>query len=198
MPMVDVAVLALQGDFTAHLRALAACGVRAAPARTAKDIQGATHLVLPGGESTTMLKLIAVEGLEPALRDFHASGRPIFATCAGVILLAREVRSPAQHSLGLIDIVVERNGYGRQVASFTTPISCPALGPKALDAVFIRAPIVRACGAGVEVLAEHETPVLVRDRNMLAATFHPELTPDPRVHAYFLAMATQGGSTPTA
>ena len=183
-----VAVLAVQGDFARHAAAIQECspGATVLAARTGKDIAQATHLVLPGGESTTMLKALAEDGLEEAIREHHASGRPILATCACAILLAREVRSPAQRSLGLLDATIERNAYGRQLASFVTTLACPALGPAPLEAVFIRAPILRAVGPGVEVLAERETPVLVRDRNVLAATFHPELTADRRVHAAFL------------
>jgi 5'-phosphate synthase pdxT subunit len=182
------AVLAVQGDFAAHARALGEIGARPALARTAKEVLAASHLVLPGGESTTMLKFLARDGLEEAIREFHASGRPIFATCAGVILLAREVRAPAQHSLGLLDVAVERNAYGRQLASFTAAIDCPAIGAAPLAAVFIRAPVIRATGPRVKVLATHETPVLVREGNVLAATFHPEMAADRRVQQLFLAM----------
>jgi len=184
-----VAVLALQGDFERHVWALEMIGARAFPARTDKEIAGSTHLVLPGGESTTMLKLLAEEGLEPAIVAYHASGRPMLATCAGVILLAREVRAPAQHSLGLLDVAVERNAYGRQLASFAAELSIEALGPRPFDALFIRAPIIRDAGPGVQILASHETPVVVRDRNVLAATFHPELTADHRLQEYFLRMS---------
>ena len=190
---VAPAVLAIQGDFELHARALEAVGARPTLVRTPEALLGASHLVLPGGESTTYLKFFEFEPeLEAAIREFHASGRPIFATCAGAILLAREVLSPAQRSLGLLDIAIERNAYGRQVASFTTPLACAAItewsqDPTPLDAVFIRAPIIRRTGPGVEVLAVRDTPVLVREGNVLAATFHPEAGADFRVQRYFLA-----------
>ena len=188
-PKAEVAVLALQGDFAAHVRALERAGATAAPARTAKEVLSATHLVLPGGESTTMLKLLELDGLDDVLVEFHASGRPILATCAGVILAAREVRNPMQRSFGLLDAVACRNAYGRQLDSFTGPVACPALGEPPLDAVFIRAPVIRWVGPDVEVLAERETPVLVRQGNLVAATFHPELTDDVRLHRYFVELA---------
>ena len=182
-----VAVLALQGDFERHARALGELGAEVTLARTAAEVRAASHLALPGGESTTMLLGLEQEpDLEAAIREHHAAGRPILATCAGVILIAREVRSPAQRSLGLLDVTVERNAYGRQVASFAETLKCPTLGAQPLEAVFIRAPVIRAVGPGVEVLASRETPVLVRAGHVIAATFHPELTADRRVHAAFL------------
>lgn len=200
-----VGVLALQGDHAAHAAALA----RAAPegarldvrlVRRVDQLEGLRGLVLPGGESTTLLKLLALDGLDAAIRRFAAAGGALFGTCAGAILLARVVRNPAQPSLGLLDAVAERNSYGRQVDSFTAELQVArragwAGGP--LTGVFIRAPRLVGLGTGVEVMARHgQDPVLVREDRHLAATFHPELTSDVRVHALFLALAM--APSPTA
>jgi pyridoxal 5'-phosphate synthase pdxT subunit len=177
-----VAVLALQGDFEAHRKKLAAMGLDSFEARRPAELETASGLVIPGGESTTLWKFFEAEPWEEALARFAASGRPILGTCAGAILLAREVTHPAQKGLGLIDLSVERNAYGRQVDSFVGEVDAPALGGR-LPAVFIRAPRIRRVGKGVEVLATlRGEPVLVRQGNILAATFHPELTDDERVH----------------
>jgi 5'-phosphate synthase pdxT subunit len=181
-------VLALQGGFAAHARALRRCGAAPREVRTPADLEGLRLLVLPGGESTTMLKLLASSGLEEAIPAFHRRGGALFGTCAGAILLAREVASPAQRSLGLLDVGVARNHYGRQVDSFETDLPFPG-GPP-LPAVFIRAPAVTRTGPGVEVLLSHGgLPVLVREGAVLAATFHPELTDDLRVHRMALDTA---------
>jgi 5'-phosphate synthase pdxT subunit len=183
----SIAVLALQGDFEAHGRKLAAMGMASFEAKRPADLDAAAGLVLPGGESTTLWKFFENEPWEEALTRFAASGRPILATCAGAIVLAREVTHPAQKSLGLIDISVERNAYGRQVHSFVGEVDAPALGGP-LPAVFIRAPRIRRVGPGVETLATlRGEPVLVRGGNVTAATFHPELTEDRRVHALAFA-----------
>ncbi len=175
-----VGVLALQGDFEAHRRALSARGVATSEVRIAADLGGIAGLVLPGGESTTMLKLMDEGGLTAPLAAAVAAGLPVLATCAGVILLAREVRHPAQRSLGLLDLVVDRNAYGRQIDSTVAQLHVTApeeLGASDMEGVFIRAPRVTSVGAGVRVLARRdEDPVLLRQGNVLAATFHPELT----------------------
>ena len=146
--------------------------------------------MIPGGESTTLWKFFEAEPWEEAFTAFAASGRPVLGTCAGAIVLAREVTHPAQRGLGLIDIGVERNAYGRQADSFVAEVSAPALG-EPLPAVFIRAPRIRRVGPGVEVLATHGgEPVLVRQGNVSAATFHPELTPDRRLHREIFALAS--------
>ena len=177
-----VAVLALQGDFEAHRRALEEIGAASFEARRPADLEQASGLILPGGESTTLWKFFEAEPWEAAFAAFAASGRPVLGTCAGAIVLAREVTNPAQRGLGLIDVTVERNAYGRQVDSFIGEVACPSLG-EPLSAVFIRAPRIRRTGPAVEVLARHaDEPVLVRQGNVVAATFHPELTADRRLH----------------
>jgi 5'-phosphate synthase pdxT subunit len=182
-----VGVLALQGGFEAHLEALARAGASGRAVRRVAELSGLDALLLPGGESTTLLNLMADEPWLDALRAFHADGGALFGTCAGAILLAREVRGPAQPSLGVLDAVVERNAYGRQVDSFEAALDAPALGGT-VSGVFIRAPRFRALGPGVEVLASRGgEPVLVRQGRVWAATFHPELTEDAAVHAAFLA-----------
>ncbi len=183
-----IGVLAIQGDFAAHARAIERSGALAIEVRRAPDVASLDGLIIPGGETTTMLKSIENEGIGESIGDFARSGKPIFGTCAGAILLAREVYNPAQPSLGLIDIVVERNAYGRQVNSFIATVETSIEGGP-LEAVFIRAPRIRRIGAGVKVIARLKNePVLVRDGNILAATFHPELTQDVRTHLLFLEM----------
>ena len=177
-----MAVLALQGDFEAHRKKLAQMGIDSFEARRPEQIEEAAGLILPGGESTTIWKFFESAPWEEAIRRFAASGRPVFGTCAGAIVLAREVSNPSQKSLGLLDIAVERNAYGRQVDSFVGRVEAPSLGTD-LPAVFIRAPRIRAVGPEVEVVATLKgEPVLVRHGNVTAATFHPELTEDNRVH----------------
>lgn len=190
--MKKVGVLALQGDFEAHSRALARAGAEPVLARTAADLDDLDGLVIPGGESTTMLKLMNAEGMIRPLVEF-AQKRPIFGTCAGAILLATEVTHPAQESLGLMDLTVERNAYGRQIDSRVAQVM-PEPGfaqrtqPGQLEAVFIRAPIIRRVGANATVLAAYQgDPVLVEQGRHLVATFHPELGSDSRVHGLFLS-----------
>ncbi len=184
-----IGVLALQGDFAAHRRAFDEIGARTREVRTAADLAAVDALVMPGGESTTMLKLLDVASLKEPLRQF-AKTKPIFATCAGAILLAREVSHPVQESLGLVDIGVERNAYGRQVHSTVTRVGLEDGGE--MEAVFIRAPIIRRCGPDIRVLARYQgDPVLVASGRHLIATFHPELTPDRSVQRRFLATVRQ-------
>lgn len=183
-------VLALQGDFAAHAAALrrACAGVDVVEVRQRAHLDGLDGLVIPGGESTTMLKLMEYYGLFEPLREFGAR-RPIFGTCAGAILLAQEVLNPAQPSLALVDLTVERNAYGRQLDSRVVRLKQHELGGEdELEAVFIRAPIIRRVGNGALVLARYQgDPVLVECGPHLVATFHPELSNDPRVHARFLS-----------
>jgi 5'-phosphate synthase pdxT subunit len=182
-----IGVLALQGDFLEHQRALERIGRSSRQVRKASELRGLRALVLPGGESTTMLKFIEEEGLADPLRKIYAEGAAFFGTCAGAILLAIEVTSPRQASLGLMDLTVERNGYGRQVDSHVAEEPCEDLAPDPLPMVFIRAPIIRRWGRAVRVLARHRgEPVLVRQERLLACTFHPELSDDVRVHRYFV------------
>ena len=184
-----IGVLALQGDFDAHARVLRHLGADAVEVRRTADLTRLQGLVLPGGESTTLLNLMDDEPWFPALRAFHARGGALLGTCAGAILLAREVRQPAQPSLGLLDAVIERNAYGRQVDSFETALSAPELGGP-LSGVFIRAPRFRALGPQVSVLASRAgEPVLVREGRVIAGTFHPELAGEGRLHRYFLDIA---------
>jgi 5'-phosphate synthase pdxT subunit len=177
---VRVGVLALQGDWAAHRAALAPFGLAVTEVRTAADLVGVDGLILPGGESTAMLTLMAGNGLAGKLREVVESGCPVLATCAGMILLAREVRRPAQPSLGLLDVTVERNAYGRQIDSTVTDLAVELpeeLGAATIEGVFIRAPRVVETGPGVRVIARRGAdPVLLRQGNLLAATFHPELS----------------------
>ena len=187
--MMKIGILAVQGDYEAHAAMLRNLGVEPVFVRTPAGMAGLEGLILPGGESTAQLKFLSEEGLERAIREFAARGGAVFGTCAGAILMAREVRNPPQASLGLIDVVVARNAYGRQVASEVTSGPC-ALKDGPLEMVFIRAPIIEKVGRQVEVLAERDArPALVRQGRVLAATFHPELTSDSTVHEYFLEMA---------
>jgi pyridoxal 5'-phosphate synthase pdxT subunit len=181
-----VGILAVQGDFEAHRKALGKRGVETREVRRAADLEGLDALVLPGGESSAQLKFIEEEGMAGPLHEFAARGGAVFGTCAGAILLAKEVLNPAQGSLGLLDISVIRNGYGRQLQS-EVRFGHSQLKPAPLEMVFIRAPIIECVGSGVEVLAEDQgRPVLVRQGRLMAATFHPELTDDPTVLNYFL------------
>ena len=186
-----IGVLALQGDFGLHAAALR--GVAAEPVEIRKpgaldDVEG---LILPGGESTTLLHLMDAWDFAPAIRSFHQSGRPLFGTCAGLIILAREVEGPRQPSLDLIDVTVERNSYGRQRESFDVETSVDlGEGSTPLRMVFIRAPRIRRAGPRVDILARHAgDPVLAREGTVLVASFHPELSGDLVVHRYFCLMA---------
>ena len=182
-----IGVLALQGDFALHARVLEQCGVAAVEVRKPVELDEVDGLIMPGGESTTLLKLMDAWNFVPALEKFHSAGKPIFGTCAGLIILAREVESPKQFSLGLIDVTVERNAYGRQRESFEASGTVRLdTGPIQLEMVFIRAPRIRRVGPGVEVLAEHGgEPVMARQDRVLVATFHPELTDSTAVHRSF-------------
>ncbi len=193
----SIGVLAIQGDYAAHADALTDVGALPSLVKTAEDLrldgESLDGLILPGGESTTILKFLERRGLFDALQQFCQS-KPVFGTCAGAILLAREVRNPAQRSLEILDAVVERNAYGRQVDSsiLTAETSLPG-GP--LEMVFIRAPRIVTTGESVEVLARREGfPVLVRQGMTMAATFHPELSTDRRVHKAFVHTVSQAAN----
>ena len=189
--MKRVGVLALQGDFAAHGAALARAGAEPVYVREREQFRDIDGLVIPGGESTTMLKLLHQDGLMDALAEFGRH-KPVFGTCAGAILMAAEVWNPPQESLALMDIAVERNAYGRQIDSRVTvlepePEFQKRTAPGKLEAVFIRAPVIRRVNGGGHVLARYRgDPVLVEKGRHLVATFHPELTADSRVHALFL------------
>jgi pyridoxal 5'-phosphate synthase pdxT subunit len=189
-----IGVLAIQGDFAAHVRALEEAGADAVEVRTPAQLDGLDGLVLPGGESTTFLKFLERDGFLQSLQRFLEQ-KPAFGTCAGCILLARNVSRPAQESLAVMDISVERNAYGRQIDSaIQTEETRLAGGP--LEMVYIRAPRIASVGPEVEVLAERDGyPVLVRQGRLLAATFHPELSSDRRVHQLFVDMVCE--ATPT-
>ncbi len=192
---MTIGVLALQGDFALHRKALARIGAASVEVRKPAELAAVSGLILPGGESTTLLKLLDAWDFVPALEKFHAAGRPIFGTCAGLILLAREVERPSQFSLGFIDITAERNAYGRQKESFETELEADlGRGPAPVKAVFIRAPRIRRLGAAVAPLAHLRGEcVMARQGSVLVAAFHPELTDDPSVHDYFGGMVREAG-----
>jgi 5'-phosphate synthase pdxT subunit len=190
---VRIGVLALQGDFEAHSRVLAELGAEARPVRTAADLEGIDGLVIPGGESTTIALGVEREGLSEPLRRVVESGKPVLGTCAGMIMLDRD-------HLGLLDVSVRRNAFGRQLQSFESDLELRGFGPNGVvRAIFIRAPWVEDAGEGVEVLAEVEGhPVAVREGNVLAVAFHPELSGERRLHAWLLeaAGASRNGDEP--
>ncbi len=189
--MPRVGIFALQGDFAAHGKALDELDVEWQLVKMPAELETVQGLIIPGGESSTLLKLMAPIAMRPALEAFHAQGRPIFGTCAGLILLAQETRQPAQESLGFIEITAGRNAYGRQIDSFIdmgTP-TATALGSAPLEMVFIRAPKILQLSPHVTPLATwQDDVVLARQRHILVSAFHPELSADRRVHRYFLDM----------
>jgi len=195
---VKIGILAVQGDFAAHAAMLAELGAETVEVRTLENLDGCDGLILPGGESTTQLQFLQEEGLFDAVKKFAADGGVIFGTCAGAILLATEVKNPGQASLGLLDMTVLRNAYGRQLASDVF-FGSSKLTDSPMEMVFIRAPVIDRVGAAVEVLAEYGgKPVLVRKANVMAATFHPELTADSTVHKHFLELVRAGARRATS
>jgi 5'-phosphate synthase pdxT subunit len=185
---MKIGILSVQGDFEAHAARLRELGADPVEVRTVAQLEQCSGLILPGGESTTQLQFLEEEGLQDAILKFAASGNAIFGTCAGAILLAKHVKNPEQASLGLLDITVLRNAYGRQLASDVF-FGSTTLKSEPLEMVFIRGPIIESVGSGVKVLATHDHhPTLVQSGNILAGTFHPELTDDPTVHKHFLSM----------
>ena len=189
--MARIGVLAIQGDFIEHRHALDRVGVESCEVRLPDQLDGVDGLIIPGGESTTIVQLIDIYGFRPALEDAAGKGLPIWGTCAGMIVMARELTDRRPEPLNLMDIVVSRNAFGRQVDSFEADLEITGLDPTPFRAVFIRAPVVDEVGPGVEVLAELDDgrPVAVRQGALLATAFHPELTFDSRMHRLFAEMA---------
>ncbi|ANQ53082.1 glutamine amidotransferase [Thermosipho sp. 1063] len=185
---MKIGVSGIQGDFREHKQMLERLGVEVLIVRKPEDLDEVNGLVIPGGESTTMIRIMKMVNLYEKLRERISNGFPVFGTCAGMILLSKEVVNFKQDSLKVIDIKVERNAYGRQVDSFETEVEIKGF-EKSYKAVFIRAPKVVGYGNNVEVLSTYEnSPILLRQKNVLVASFHPELTDDTRVHEYFLNM----------
>ncbi len=191
--MKKIGVLALQGAFIEHVSILNRLGVETSLVRLPQELEVLDGLVIPGGESTTIGKLMKAYGLVSPLRELIAGGLPVFGTCAGMILLAKQATDLNGYSLGAVDIRVRRNAFGRQVDSFEADLSIPVLGKPPFHAIFIRAPWIEKIGDGVEILAQlpDGTPVAARSKNVLVAAFHPELTKDVRFHAYFLDMVNR-------
>ena len=192
MSQLCVGVLALQGAFREHVAAVASLGATAREVRQLKDIEGIDALIIPGGESTTMGKLLNEWNMLEPLRQRILDGMPVYGSCAGLILLCREIEDSDQPRLGVLDATVRRNAFGRQVDSFETDLNIPEIGADPIPAVFIRAPVITGVGAGVTVLSEVKgQAVAVRQNNILATSFHPELTPDTRMHSYFLSFCSK-------
>ena len=191
---MKIGVLALQGAFAEHLAILRQLGVETVPVRLPRELVGLDGLIIPGGESTSIAKLILGDDLAAKIKKQAEDGLPVFGTCAGMILLANDVSDSTVPSLGLLKVKVRRNAFGRQRDSFETELEIPALGEKPFPGVFIRAPIIEKANSGVEILATltDGTIVAVRQDNIVASSFHPELTNDLRFHQYFLNIVTQG------
>lgn len=183
-----IGILAVQGDFAMHAGMLDSIGAPWKFVKHVEDLADVDALILPGGETTTMLKFLNERKIGDAIKHFAKANKPVFGTCAGAILMAKQVSNPEQESLGLIDISVERNAYGRQVDSSVQRGECPELADHPVEMVFIRAPIIRRVGEGVKILGRAKgLPVLVEQENRVAATFHPELTDDSAIHRHFLS-----------
>jgi 5'-phosphate synthase pdxT subunit len=196
--MSRVGVLALQGAFAEHLGILRELGVEASEVRLPQDLEGLEGLIIPGGESTAIGKLAAAYGLMELLRQRGQQSMPMWGTCAGMIMLAKDAGAPDPPLLGLMDVTVRRNAFGRQVASFCQEMDVPVLGNGPFPGVFIRAPLIERIGPGVETLATLPDGgiVAVRQGHLLATAFHPELTPDRRFHRYFLGFADKDAGPP--
>lgn len=188
-----IGVLAVQGDVAEHMHALRALDVRAAIVKTPADVAAVDGLIVPGGESTTVIRLMERYGLDVAVCALARRGIPIWGTCMGMIVIAKQIAGMDQRTLGLLDVTVRRNAFGRQIQSAEVSLPIPALGDKPFPAVFIRAPWIESAGSGVTILAALEGHgVLVREGAILGSSFHPELTKDTRVHEYFLRMVNAG------
>ena len=190
---MKLGVLAVQGDFAEHLAILASIGVKGVEVRLPEDLRGISGLILPGGESTTMRRLIVRWGLREPILDLARSGATLFGTCAGMIILSKVIADGEEPVLPLLDVTVRRNAFGRQLDSFEAQVEVPVLGAQPVHAVFIRAPIVERVGPDVNVLATLDDGriVAVRERNLIATAFHPELTGEPRFHRLVAAMASE-------
>jgi 5'-phosphate synthase pdxT subunit len=190
---VRIGVLSLQGAFREHLRTLAAIGVEGVPVRLPNELDDVAALILPGGESTTMRGLIERWGLRQPILDLAAGGTPIFGTCAGMIVLARQIAGGEEPILPLLDVTVERNAFGRQLESFEADLSVPVLGDQPVHGVFIRAPVIERTGPDVDILARLDDGriVAVRERNVIATAFHPELAGETRFHRLVATMASE-------
>ena len=190
---MKIGVLALHGAVIEHIRILEAIGVEPVQVRLPEDLEGISGLILPGGESTTMRKLVARWGLREPVMDLARSGAPILGTCAGMIIVAREIAGGEEPVFPLLDVTVERNAFGRQLDSFETDLAMPILGDRPVHAIFIRAPIIERVGEGVEVLARlpDRRVVAVRQRNVIAISFHPELAGETRIHRLIATMASE-------
>ena len=189
---LKIGVLALQGDYAKHVEAVERSGARAVLVKLPEEMEKLDGLIIPGGESTTVGKLMSRFGVDDAIIRRFKAGMPVFGTCTGMILLAKEIEGSDQPRLGLMNIAVRRNAFGRQIDSFETDLDIPELGVRPVRAVFIRAPVVTSVENSAKVLAKLDDGrvVLVREGNCLAAAFHPELTDDVRVHEYFLSMVS--------
>jgi 5'-phosphate synthase pdxT subunit len=186
---MKIGVLALQGAFREHCRMLEGCGVTAAEIRKPEELDEVKGLIIPGGESTTIGKLMIEWGLMDKIKVRVEQKMAVYGTCAGMILLAKEIKGSSQPRLGIMDIVVRRNAFGRQRESFEADMTVPEFGPESLKAVFIRAPYIEEAGQDVKVMAKvHNKIVIARQNNILVTAFHPELTKDDRIHQYFISM----------
>ena len=185
-------VLALQGDFAEHIAVLKRLKVETVEVRLPRDLDGVDALIMPGGESTTFSYLMDLYHLKEPIREMAGAGVPIWGTCAGLIMMARELTEDQPIPLRLMDIQVIRNAFGRQVDSFEADVDVEPLGPEKFTAVFIRAPVIAQVGEGIRVLSRLEDgrPVAVQQGNLLGTSFHPELTDDPRLHRYFLSLVS--------
>ena len=192
--MSVIGVLALQGDFREHINAVRSTGCETKEIRLPEQLDSVDGLIIPGGESTTIVQLMNSFGFVDRVKQLAGDGLPIWGTCAGMIVLAKKLIGDRPEPLGLIDIEVERNAFGRQIDSFETMISVPVLGSESFRGVFIRAPIITLIGSGVEVIAmiDSQQIVAAKQNNILVTSFHPELTGDPRFHEYFSAMISGG------
>lgn len=194
--MTKIGVLALQGAVAEHLRMLRQAGAAGVEVKRTEQLADLDGLILPGGESTAIGKLMRDYGFLAAIRQFAGAGKPVFGTCAGMIVMAKSIAGQAEAHLRLMDVVVRRNAFGRQRDSFETDLPVKGI-PHPVRAVFIRAPLIEEAGPGVEVLATHRDEIVaVRQGNLLACSFHPELTEDASMHAYFIGMAAAAGRRP--